>query len=57
MRGFSGHLPPAQLLSLWDQILGYDTLELLPLLAVAILGLRRENLMRVETLAALEVIF
>lgn len=48
MRGFSGHLPPEQLLYLWDLILGYDSLEIIPLLAVAILNFRKENLLQVN---------
>ncbi|XP_078040184.1 TBC1 domain family member 19 isoform X2 [Augochlora pura] len=55
MRGFSGHLPPEQLLYLWDLILGYDSLEIIPLLAVAILSFRKENLMQVNTLQSVEV--
>lgn len=27
MRGFSGHLPPEQLLFLWDLVLAYDSME------------------------------
>ncbi len=27
MRGFSGHLPPDQLLFLWDLVLAYDSME------------------------------
>lgn len=55
MRGFSGHLPPEQLLYLWDLILGYDSLEIIPLLAVTILSFRKENLMQVNTLQCIEV--
>lgn len=56
MRAFSGHLPPEQLLYLWDLILAYDTLEIVPLLAVAILSLRKENLMQVSTLLNIEAV-
>lgn len=55
MRCFSGHLPPEQLLYLWDVILGYDSLEVIPLLAVAILSFRKENLLQVDTLSNIEV--
>lgn len=55
MRGFSGHLPPEQLLYLWDLVLGYDSLEIIPLLAVTILSFRKENLMQVNTLHNVEV--
>ncbi|KAF5294999.1 hypothetical protein FQA39_LY13309 [Lamprigera yunnana] len=54
MRAFSGHLPPDQLLYLWDLILAYDTLEVIPLLAVIILIFRRANLLRVTTLPHVE---
>jgi hypothetical protein len=43
MRAFSGHFPPTQLLYLWDLIIAYDSLELLPLLAAAILSFRKEG--------------
>ncbi|XP_076681352.1 TBC1 domain family member 19 [Andrena cerasifolii] len=56
MRGFSGHLPPEQLLYLWDLILGYDSLEIIPLLAVIILSFRKENLMQVNTLQCIEAV-
>ncbi|KAF5286409.1 hypothetical protein FQR65_LT12589 [Abscondita terminalis] len=54
MRAFSGHLPPEQLLYLWDLILAYDSLEVVPLLAVVILIFRRANLLRVTTLQNIE---
>lgn len=56
MRAFSGHLPPEQLLILWDLILGYDSLEILSLLALIILSFRRESLMQVVTLENIEAI-
>lgn len=40
MRGFSGHLPPEQLLYLWDLVLAYDSMEVFPLLAATILSFR-----------------
>lgn len=55
MRGFSGYLPPEQLLYLWDLILGYDSLEIIPLFAVTILSFRKENIMQVNTLSNVEV--
>lgn len=55
MRGFSGHLPPEQLLCLWDLILAYDSLEIIPLLAVTILSFRKENLMQVNNQQSVEV--
>lgn len=82
MRGFSGHLPPDQLLVLWDlvskaklyilniyaklysiiiiiyllQILGFDSLEILPLFAIIILSFRKESLMQVSSLDSIEAI-
>ncbi|XP_014256555.1 TBC1 domain family member 19 [Cimex lectularius] len=54
MRAFSGHLPPEQVLYLWDMILGYDSMEILPLLAVNILSLRKDNLLSVNTMQNFE---
>lgn len=56
MRAFSGALPPEQLLQLWDLILAYDSLEILPLLAVSILIFRRANLLRVTTVQNIEAV-
>lgn len=56
MRAFSGHLPPEQLLFLWDSVLAYDSLEIIPLLAVTIISLRKENLMQVTTLLNIEAV-
>ncbi|XP_049865608.1 TBC1 domain family member 19 isoform X2 [Pectinophora gossypiella] len=56
MRAFSGHLPPDQLLLLWDAILGYDCLEILPLLALAILSFRKENIFQVNTLQNVDAV-
>ncbi|XP_050527254.1 TBC1 domain family member 19 isoform X2 [Daktulosphaira vitifoliae] len=56
MRGFSGHLPPEQLLNLWDLVLAYDSLEVIPLLAVAILSFRKENLLQVDTISNIECV-
>lgn len=55
MKGFSGFLLPEQLLNLWDMILAYDSLEILPLLAIAILSFRKDNLLQVNTLPNVEV--
>ena len=35
-RAFAGFLPPEQVLVLWDRIIGFDSLELLPMLAAAV---------------------
>ncbi|VEN40229.1 unnamed protein product [Callosobruchus maculatus] len=56
MRAFSGHLPPEQLLTLWDLILAYDSLEIIPLLAAAIVVFRKDNLMKVSTLQNMEAV-
>lgn len=55
MKGFSGYLLPEQLLNLWDMIIAYDSLEVLPLLAVAILSFRKDNLLQVNTLQNVDV--
>lgn len=56
MRAFSGHLPPEQLLHLWDLILAYDSLEIIPLLALVILVFRKDNLLKVNTLQNIEAV-
>lgn len=56
MRAFSGHLPPDQLLLLWDAILGYDSLEILPLLALSILSFRKENIFQVNTIQNVDAV-
>ncbi|CAH1159529.1 unnamed protein product [Phaedon cochleariae] len=56
MRAFSGHLPPEQVLTLWDLILAYDSLEIVPLLAVVIVVFRKDNLMKVTTLQNVEAV-
>ncbi|XP_022901539.1 TBC1 domain family member 19 [Onthophagus taurus] len=56
MRAFSGHLPPEQLLQLWDIVLAYDSLEVIPLLAVVILIFRKDNLLQVTTLSNIEAV-
>ncbi|CAG9856850.1 unnamed protein product [Phyllotreta striolata] len=56
MRAFSGHLPPEQLLSLWDLVLAYDSLEVVPLLAVVIVIFRKDNLLKVTTLPNAEAV-
>ncbi|CAB4070167.1 TBC1 domain family member 19 [Lepeophtheirus salmonis] len=56
IRGFSGHLPPEQLLYLWDVVLAYDSMEIFPLLAAVILSYRKDNLMMVSTLQGIEAV-
>ncbi|CAL8091062.1 unnamed protein product [Calicophoron daubneyi] len=56
MRAFSGFLSPDQVLMLWDRILGFDSLEILAVLAVAIFSYRRSNLLLVNTSAGVEAV-
>ncbi|KAL4630182.1 TBC1 domain family member 19 [Arapaima gigas] len=56
VRAFSGYLATDQLLLLWDRILGYDSLEILAVLAAAVFAFRAENLMEVTSLAAAEAV-
>lgn len=75
MRAYSGHLPPEQLLILWDlvnmifishkiknlplfnfQVLGFDSLEILSLLAIIILSFRKDSLMQVTTIENIEAV-
>lgn len=56
MRAFSGHLQPQELLTLWDLILGYDSLEILSLLAIIILSFRKESLMQVSSIESIEAV-
>ncbi|KAL9923132.1 TBC1 domain family member 19 isoform X1 [Glossina fuscipes] len=56
MRAFSGHLPPDQLLVLWDLILGFDSLEILSLFAIIILSFRKESILQVVTLENIDAI-
>ncbi|XP_042369936.1 TBC1 domain family member 19-like [Plectropomus leopardus] len=55
VRAFSGYLSTDQLLLLWDRILGYDSLEVVAVLAAAVFAFRAENLMEVTSLASAEV--
>ncbi|MEQ2274663.1 hypothetical protein XENORESO_005227 [Xenotaenia resolanae] len=54
VRAFSGYLSTDQLLLLWDRILGYDSLEVVAVLAAAVFAFRAENLMEVTSLASAE---
>jgi len=42
---------------LWDRIIGYDRLDLLPLLAVAILAWREHQIMKVIHTSEVDVLF
>ncbi|XP_067845169.1 TBC1 domain family member 19 isoform X2 [Heptranchias perlo] len=56
VRAFSGYLATDQLLFLWDRILGYNSLEILAVLAAAVFAFRAENLMEATSLAAAEAV-
>ncbi|XP_066576084.1 TBC1 domain family member 19 isoform X2 [Amia ocellicauda] len=56
VRAFSGYLATDQLLLLWDRVLGYNSLEILAVLAAAVFAFRAENLMEVTSLAAAEAV-
>jgi hypothetical protein len=56
VQAFSGFLIPDQLLFLWDLILGFDSMLLLPLLAASVFSLRRENLHRIVSQDSAETI-
>ena len=47
--GFASFLPAEQTLILWDRIIGFDTLELLPVLAAAIFVYRAKWLLQVSS--------
>lgn len=42
MTAFAGHLAVGEVLLLWDRIIAFDSLLLLPVLAVAVLAFRRQ---------------
>uniref|UniRef100_A0A3B4BZP4 Rab-GAP TBC domain-containing protein n=1 Tax=Pygocentrus nattereri TaxID=42514 RepID=A0A3B4BZP4_PYGNA len=56
VRAFSGYLSTDQLLLLWDRVLGYDSLEIVAVLAAAVFAFRAENLMEVTSLASAEAV-
>ncbi|XP_050717229.1 TBC1 domain family member 19-like [Eriocheir sinensis] len=56
VRAFSGYLVPDQLFHLWDVVLAWESLEVLPVLALAIVSFRRENLMDVTSQQAAEAV-
>ena len=57
VQAYGGFLNPEQLLYLWDLILGFDTLLVLPLLAASVFSLRRDNLVRITCQEAADSIF
>ena len=42
MTAFAGHLAVGEVLLLWDRIIAFDSLLLLPVLAVAVMAFRRQ---------------
>lgn len=53
---YSGYLATEEILQVWDRILGYDSLHLLSVLAVAIISYRKENLLSIDTPSAAEAV-
>ncbi|XP_064400158.1 TBC1 domain family member 19-like isoform X2 [Halichondria panicea] len=56
MTAFAGHLETRQLLLLWDRIIGYNTLSLLPVMAVSVFEFRATNLFKATTLTEAETV-
>jgi hypothetical protein len=52
--GFVGYLEVDQVLLLWDRMLGYDNLMLLPALAAAIFVFRSQSLLKATDLQAVQ---
>lgn len=42
MTAFAGHLAVGEVLLLWDRVIAFDSLLVLPVLAVAVLAFRRQ---------------
>ncbi|XP_065915033.1 TBC1 domain family member 19-like [Dysidea avara] len=51
---FSGYLDPDQVLLLWDRIVGFDSLEIVPILAAAVFHFRATSLLHISSLAEAE---
>ncbi|XP_064483029.1 TBC1 domain family member 19-like [Ornithodoros turicata] len=51
---FTGSLPVEEVFEVWDRILAYDSLHIIPVLAAAIIYSTREAIMKVENQTALE---
>ena len=56
LRAFSGFLSCEQVLILWDRIIGYNSVTLLPLLAASIFSYRKENLLQASSASSAESI-
>ena len=55
--GFAGYLQADQVLQLWDRVLAYDALTLLPVLAAAIFVYRSETILQAADAAVLKDVF
>eukprot|EP00731_Ephydatia_muelleri_P000154 Em0001g154a len=53
---FAGHLSTEEVLLLWDRIIGFNSLEVLPVLAVSIFQFRASNLLQAVSHADIEAI-
>ncbi|CAH1777501.1 unnamed protein product [Owenia fusiformis] len=56
IRAFAGYLASDQVLSLWDKVLAYDSVEIIAILAAAIFSYRKTNLLQVKNLQAAEAV-
>uniref|UniRef100_A0A1I8GU85 Rab-GAP TBC domain-containing protein n=1 Tax=Macrostomum lignano TaxID=282301 RepID=A0A1I8GU85_9PLAT len=56
MLAFSGLLLPEQVLLLWDRIVAYDSLTILPLFAVGVFSFRKHNLLQTKSFSAAEAV-
>jgi len=54
---FSGVLPVFQVLQLWDRVIAYDSLELIPTLAAAIYVFRAEHVLASKTAEEVHAVF
>jgi len=51
---FSGYLDPDQVLLLWDRIVGFDSLEIVSILAAAVFHFRATSLLHISSPAEAE---
>ncbi len=56
IKAFSGYLATSQLLDLWDRILAFNTLEILPIFSVGVFLFRKQNIMSVTNKVNVESI-
>ncbi|KAF4659818.1 hypothetical protein FOL47_007415 [Perkinsus chesapeaki] len=57
LSGFVGYIRPAQLLLLYDRIIAFDTVELVAILAAAVILFQKEALMVADTVEEVATIF